>query len=140
MVKCCSICLEDIEGYNNTLTLNCNHIYHIDCYTKYILHEVQEIAKAMKGIDIKCPMCRAGDRNMFMPLLEVLEQGIEDEVLFDMFICDIEDKIIKEMIPTLLSILEGNRFSKKNLKRVMRKICYDYEKDLKLVIKDVKKS
>ena len=57
-----------------------------------------------------------------------------------MFICDIEDKIIKEMIPTLLSILEGNRFSKKNLKRVMRKICYDYEKDLKLVIKDVKKS
>ena len=139
MVKSCPICLEDIEGYKNTLTLNCNHIFHIDCYTSFMVYQAKEISLNGKSIDIKCPMCRGTDENMLIPLLEGIEEGMDSMLMLELFISEIEDTILKEFLPSLLCIIDGKRrFSKRSMMNVLRKLVKDHEKKLRLVIKDIK--
>ncbi len=139
MVKTCPICLEDIKEYKNTLTLNCNHIFHIDCYTSFMMFQAKEISLNGRNIDIKCPMCRAIDENMLIPLLEGIEDGMDAQLMLVLFISEIEDKIIKEFIPSMLCIIDGKRrFSKRSMINVLRKLIKDHEKKLRLVIKDIK--
>lgn len=140
MTKQCPICLEEIYVYKNTLTINCNHIFHINCYTQYVIHETKKVAEEMNEVKIKCPMCRSKDTNMIIPLLETIEDSINTELCCNMFIDDVEDIIIKQLFPVLLTILEGNRLSKRNLKSVLRKMITENEKELKIILKDIKKN
>lgn len=46
----CPICLEPLQ--NNSLSkLKCNHMFHTECYTKYIVNQDSNF--------LVCPMCRA---------------------------------------------------------------------------------
>ena len=47
--KECTICLEDFEHDQRVFRLTCNHIFHEECWTDYILQE--------EG-DLECPNCR----------------------------------------------------------------------------------
>ncbi len=138
MNKACSICLMDLEDVN-IMTLSCKHTFHIDCYTKYIIHEVGNILTNCDIPVIKCPMCRGLDRNMFLPILEALEKGIESETNLMLFLDEVEDTIIKEFIPHLLLLSSyKTSFSKRILKNILRKTLKEGEKEIKLLIKDIR--
>jgi hypothetical protein len=40
----CSICLDNIYNNNNIVIINCNHMFHTECYKK--------------TLNNKCPLCR----------------------------------------------------------------------------------
>ncbi len=136
MVKTCSICLEDCRK-NNIVVLDCYHNFHINCYTKYIIHEVKDKVD-MGNYNVKCPMCRKIDLNMFMPILDTLQEYIEVEADYKMFIDELEDLIVKEFLPHLISVVNGKRFSKRSMCNVLRKVISENEKVIKQILKDLK--
>jgi len=140
MVKTCPICLEDIHKTGSKLILNCNHQFHIDCYTKYVIHTAREISEGGKDIEVRCPMCRTNDLNMVMPLLDTMEESMDTELTFSLFISEIEDIFLKQLFPTFLTLLENNRMGKRHLCSVLRKIVIDHQKHIRLCINDVKKN
>ena len=139
MVKTCPICLESISK-TGKIILNCNHHFHINCYTKYVIHETKEISEGMKEVEMKCPMCRASDLNMVMPLLETFEESTDTKLTFMLFVDEIEDVYVKELFPTLATLLNHNRMSKRHLCNVLNKIVIDHQKQLRAIINDVKKN
>jgi len=142
-MKTCPICLEDCKK-KNVLILNCSHHYHIDCYTKFVIHQVKEINDLdildlmEDDFDIKCPMCRAEDFSMTIPLYECMKDGLNAQLNLALFIEEIEDRVIKEFLPHLLAVVNGRRFSKRNMMNVLRTIIKDQEKELKNIIKDLR--
>ena len=134
----CSICLIDL-GETDKLILSCKHQFHIDCYTKYIIHKVNDILNTCDMPIIKCPMCRGEDRNMFLPVLEALERGIESETNLMLFLSEIEDILLKEFIPHLMLLVnQRNKFSRRILTNILRKTLKEGEKEIKLLIKDIR--
>jgi len=49
----CSICLDIIKG--KSIKLNCNHVFHKDCFDKYLNHILDEEPNNNK---VSCPNCR----------------------------------------------------------------------------------
>jgi hypothetical protein len=46
----CPLCREVYEGGDSLLRLVCKHVYHVDCWTQYM----------MRGQTLQCPICRGG--------------------------------------------------------------------------------
>ena len=46
----CALCKESYEGGESLLRLVCRHVYHVDCWTQYMVH----------GPALQCPICRGG--------------------------------------------------------------------------------
>lgn len=60
----CPICLESMDG-DKIYILNCNHLYHIECFNRYIVHDYTELNT------ISCPLCRQVSRvNIIYPANE----------------------------------------------------------------------
>lgn len=51
----CVICLEEINKLKECILLECNHCYHINCFSKYILYNLKKIKTSRC---IQCPTCR----------------------------------------------------------------------------------
>ena len=137
MPKACSICLVDLED-KDKLILHCKHQFHINCYTKYIIHEVNDILNTCDIPEVKCPMCRNPDRNMFLPVLEALEDGVASKINLMLFMDEVEDILLKEFIPHLLLLVNRNKFSRRILTNILRKTLKDGEKEIKLLLKDIR--
>ena len=137
MVKTCPICLEDCQR-KNIMILNCCHHFHIDCYTNYVLFQLKDIIEENRMlISIKCPMCRQLDNNMVLQLYEKLSKYVDDQMTYKLFVEEINDQLIKEFYPHLLSIVNSKRFSKRAMTNVLRKIIKNNEKYMKLLLRDI---
>ena len=62
MSNICSICLDEITSFNNIKKLSCNHVFHYNCFIKYVLNE--------KTLFINCPLCREKNVNIDRPFIK----------------------------------------------------------------------
>ncbi len=132
----CPICLEELEN-KNIVVLDCEHNFHINCYTNYVIHKVQDMVNEIEPNEIKCPMCRNIDANMLIPMLQTIQGSVEKEMNCNMFVDDMEDIIVKRLYPLMFSVLDGSRrFTKSNLTLTLRKVIKDNEKVVKEIFKD----
>ena len=142
MPKTCSICLDDINPRKNLIILNCGHHFHINCYTTFVLHKIQDepsVEIVEDNESIKCPMCRASEMNMYPLVVEKFSEMIETELCFALFIDDIEDSLIKELLPHILSLVDNEfRFNKRNMCNIIKSLVKENIKSLKALIKEMR--
>ena len=138
----CAICLE-VVGDKNIVILECKHKYHINCYTRFAVHKITN----RDGLEfdevedmIKCPMCRKEDFSMYLPILDTMRDGIDAQITLSIFIEEIDDRIVREFLPHITSIINNKRFSKRSMINVMRKVIRGEEKELKMLLKDMKQN
>lgn len=58
----CIICLDEINSDQHITILKCSHIYHHECFLKYILYGLNKIKQ---NNIIQCPLCRTCIKSIF---------------------------------------------------------------------------
>lgn len=58
----CSICQENIKNREHKIKLNCNHVFHKKCFSKYM---------KTKKINLQCPNCNKSYKEEIVNLLNV---------------------------------------------------------------------
>lgn len=60
----CVICLDEINNnIKEYILLECNHYYHNNCFSKYIVHNLKKIKQSKY---IQCPLCRRNIRKEYI--------------------------------------------------------------------------
>lgn len=51
----CAICLDTLKSYGARRSLQCGHVFHVKCVTKWLK------ARTKKGQGASCPLCRKSE-------------------------------------------------------------------------------
>jgi len=72
----CSICLDKIDGWDDGVTLACNHYYHYGCIDDWFVAQLSSCVADNKDPQLNCPLCRFDPILLERKILEATETRI----------------------------------------------------------------
>ena len=78
----CSICLSDVYSDVHVVVTSCNHVFHVNCISRWVCHDVEECADDQDHLSWSCPCCRKAQimpRPWIRSLCDARHNAFEEE-------------------------------------------------------------